>query len=99
MVLGVVILHSPKVNQLLPQESRMRIYKIAGKTVTRFAPSQGAATTLRMQLVSEGLGKRSDFTISQIDIDTKKEGLIQFLNDLSTVQEVDEESDDEEGAE
>lgn len=50
--------------------------------LTRFAASQTEASATRRELATQSaVGVRS-ITIEPVEVDTKKEGLIAFLNDL-----------------
>ena len=67
----------------------MIIYRIDNDVtnVTRFASAKAKATATVTELVSENGGKRADYVIKEIDLDTRKEGLLDFLNKLCEVKE------------
>ena len=60
----------------------MIIYKINGNGLTRFASAKAKATATVTELVSDNGGKRSEYAITEVDLDTRKEGLLDFLNKL-----------------
>lgn len=61
----------------------MRAYKIHCLEATGFAGSMGEARKVRQDMVEQtGVGK-TKIEIEEIDIDTKKVGLISFLNNLT----------------
>lgn len=65
----------------------MIIYRIEGNGVTRFASAKAKASATVTGLVEDGNGKRKDFDIKEIDLDTRKDGLLDFLNELCAKKE------------
>lgn len=50
-------------------------------SLTQYAPSQTAASKLRMAFISDYGVKRDDMTTTEVDVPTSKGGLIEFLNE------------------
>lgn len=62
----------------------MIIYRIdnADANVTRFASAKAKASATVTELVNNGKGKRKDFSIEEVDLDTRKEPLLEWVNHL-----------------
>ena len=61
----------------------MRCYTVTGLGFIRYAGSQGEAKAYRTELMEQS-GKRKDsFEITQVEVPTGKEGLLNVLNTLA----------------
>lgn len=62
----------------------MKIYRISGNSDKQrviWAGSQADAAKARKELIADGF-KRAELLTEEVEIDTKKEGLLTFLNSL-----------------
>ena len=60
----------------------MRLYLVTGNSDKQrriWVGSQGDAAKARKELIADGF-KRADLVTEEVEIDTKKEGLLAFLN-------------------
>lgn len=60
----------------------MRLYLVSGNSDKQrriWVGSQGDAAKARKELIADGF-KRAELITEEVDIDTKKEGLLAFLN-------------------
>lgn len=70
----------------------MKLYKITAdvakeagqEPIIQWAGSQSECAKIRKELVSDQGFKRADITTDEVEVDTKKEGLIAFLNGLGS---------------
>lgn len=66
----------------------MKLYKINASSgdngITQWAGSQSECAKIRKELVSDQGFKRADITTDEVEVETKKEGLIAFLNGLGS---------------
>lgn len=65
----------------------MIIYKISGQNYTRFAGARARAMTARAALAEDTGHKKSAFDVTEIDLSTKKEDIIAYLNRLCEAKE------------
>lgn len=64
----------------------MKLYRVIGnsdKQKVIWAGSQSDAAKARKELIAQGF-KRAELITEEVDIDTKKEGLLAFLNNLES---------------
>ena len=62
----------------------MKLYRVSGnsdKQTVIWAGSQSDAAKARKELIAQGF-KRAELLTEEVDVDTKKEGLLAFLNGL-----------------
>ena len=62
----------------------MKLYRVSGnsdKQKVIWAGSQSDAAKARKELIAQGF-KRAELLTEEVDVDTKKEGLLAFLNGL-----------------
>lgn len=63
----------------------MRLYKIEGQGLhVRFAGSMGAAREVRQTIVNDYGVKKRDLEINEVDVPTNKDGLLRFLNTMTS---------------
>lgn len=60
----------------------MIIYMIEGRGVTRFESARAKASAKVTELATQLGGKRADFDVTELDFDTRKEPLLEALNQL-----------------
>ena len=64
----------------------MKLYRVIGnsdKQKVIWVGSQSDAAKARKELIAQGF-KRAELITEEVDIDTKKEGLLAFLNSLES---------------